>query len=125
VYQSAILYLDDRAWGITFAFVNLAFRSFFIGISSSSIISWSTFATAAANVVLNYGLIFGNFNLPAMGISGAAIASSLAEIVGTIVFFSYAFVGKFHQSFQLFAQWKWKKDVMAHITKIASPVMFQ
>jgi len=125
VYQSAILYLDDRSWGITFALVNLAFRSFFIGISSSAIISWSTFATAAANIVLNYGLIFGNFGMPAMGISGAAIASSLAEIVGTIAFLAYVFAGKFHQSFQLFAQWKWKKDVMAHITKIASPVMFQ
>lgn len=41
---------------------------------------------AISNVILNYGLIFGNFGLPEMGVAGAAVASSLAEIIGLIWF---------------------------------------
>lgn len=34
---------------------------------------------AGTNVVLDYGLIFGNLGLPGMGIKGAALASAIAE----------------------------------------------
>lgn len=125
VYRSAVIYLDNRAWGITFALANLAYRAFFIGVSSTGVIIWSTFAMAISNVILNYGLIFGNFGLPEMGIAGAAVASSLAEIIGLIWFALHAYLGKYHQTFDLFHSWKWQPDVMKTISSIASPVMFQ
>jgi len=125
VYRSAVVYLDNRAWGITFALANLAYRAFFIGVSSTGVIIWSTFAMAISNVILNYGLIFGNFGLPEMGIAGAAVASSLAEIIGLIWFALHAYLGKYHQTFDLFHSWKWQPDVMKTISSIASPVMFQ
>ncbi len=80
---------------------------------------------AISNVILNYGLIFGNFGLPEMGIAGAAVASSLAEIIGLIWFALHAYLGKYHQTFDLFHSWKWQPDVMKTISSIASPVMFQ
>lgn len=125
VCRSAVIYLDNRAWGITFALANLAYRAFFIGVSSTGVIIWSTFAMAISNVILNYGLIFGNFGLPEMGIAGAAVASSLAEIIGLIWFALHAYLGKYHQTFDLFHSWKWQPDVMKTISSIASPVMFQ
>ena len=125
VYRSAVVYLDNRAWGITFALANLAYRAFFIGVSSTGVIIWSTFAMAISNVILNYGLIFGNFGLPEMGIAGAAVASSLAEIIGLVWFATHAYLGKYHQTFDLFRSWKWQPDVMKTISSIASPVMFQ
>ncbi len=42
--------------------------------------------TNAVNVVLVYGLVYGRFGLPAMGVAGAAIASGLAFTVGALVF---------------------------------------
>ena len=125
VYEAALKYLDHRAWGITFAMANLAYRAFFIGVSSSMVIIWSTFAMAASNVVLNYGLIFGKWGWPQMGIAGSAIASSLAEIIGLIWFALHAFFGRFHQTYSLFRSWKWQPAVMRSITSIAAPVMFQ
>ncbi len=37
------------------------------------------------NVILDWGLIFGNLGLPEMGIKGAALATSIAEVTGTII----------------------------------------
>ena len=42
-----------------------------------------------ANVIFNYTLIFGKFGFPALGIAGAAIGSSLAELVSVIFFVIY------------------------------------
>jgi Na+-driven multidrug efflux pump len=42
-----------------------------------------------SNVLFNWILIFGKFGIPAMGITGAAIGSSLAELVSMIFFIIY------------------------------------
>ena len=42
-----------------------------------------------SNVVFNYILIFGKFGAPQLGIAGAAIGSSLAEMVSVIFFVIY------------------------------------
>lgn len=39
------------------------------------------------NVILNYALIFGKFNIPEMGTSGAAMATLISRIIGSIVIF--------------------------------------
>ena len=42
-----------------------------------------------SNVVFNYVLVFGKCGLPALGIAGAAIGSSLAELVSLVFFVCY------------------------------------
>ena len=125
VYEKAILFLDQRTWGITFAMINLAFRAFYIGTSKPGIIIWSTLIMALTNIFLNDALIFGKYGFPALGIEGSAIASSLSEISAMIIFIGYTFIGKFNRAFNLFGSWKLNVPVMKHIVKIASPVMFQ
>ncbi|NEU05224.1 MATE family efflux transporter [Clostridium senegalense] len=44
-----------------------------------------TFIMNIINITLNYILIFGNFNLPALGVKGAAISTTLSKIIGTII----------------------------------------
>ena len=42
-----------------------------------------------SNVLFNYILIFGKFGFPQLGIAGAAIGSSLSELVSVIFFIIY------------------------------------
>ena len=39
------------------------------------------------NIILDWILIFGHLGMPKMGIQGAALATTIAEIIGTIVLF--------------------------------------
>ena len=76
VYQAVVRYLDWRSFGLLFSFPFLALRAFFVGITHTKALSWAAAVAVAVNIPLNYFLIFGLH----LGIAGAAIASSLAEM---------------------------------------------
>ena len=85
IYQAVIRYLDWRIFGVLFSFPFLAIRSFLVGITYTKALSQAAAVAVLINVPLNYILIF-TFEL---GISGAAIASSLAEMSSCILLFCY------------------------------------
>lgn len=82
-------YLEWRVFGIIFAFTNVMFRAFYIGIARTKVLTVNAVVMALVNVLFDYGLIFGNLGMPEMGIAGAAIASVIAEIASTLFFFIY------------------------------------
>ena len=75
IYQAVIRYLDWRSFGLLFSFPFLAFRAFLVGITNTKALSGAALTAVCINMPFNYLLIF---KLD-MGISGAAIASSIAE----------------------------------------------
>ncbi len=87
VYNAVIRYLDGRIWGLFFSFPFLALRSFLVGITQTKALNMAAFTAVLVNIPMNWILIFGF----GMGISGAAIASSLAELCSLIVLTAYVF----------------------------------
>lgn len=79
-------YLEWRVFGIVFAFINVMFRAFYIGIARTKVLTVNAVVMACVNIVFDYGLIFGNLGMPEMGIGGAAIASVIAELSSTVFF---------------------------------------
>lgn len=75
IYQAIIRYLDWRSLGLLFSFSFLAIHSFLVGITYTRALSGAAIVAIGINIPLNYFLIF----MQHLGISGAAIASSLAE----------------------------------------------
>jgi len=93
------LFLDYRSWGIFFAGLQVSIISFFIGVGKTRIIISSTLLLALSNIFLDFGLIFGLFGLPEMGLKGAALASTIAEGIT----FVYLFVNLlYHPNFKMF-----------------------
>lgn len=65
------------------------FRAFYVGITRTHILTFNSVVMVLANAVLNYALIFGKFGFPAMGIAGAATASSAAELFSVLFYCIY------------------------------------
>ena len=89
VYAAALSYVRWRLPGMVFAFATAMFRAFYVGTTQTRTLTLNSIVMVASNVLFNWILIFGHFGLPALGITGAAIGSSLAELVSLIFFIIY------------------------------------
>ena len=125
IYASASEYLRFRQFGIMFVVFNFLFRSFYVGISSTRVITYSTLIMAVVNIFFDWALIFGHAGLPEMGIGGAALASLLAEITAFFFFWIYTYFKVPHEEYGMFRWHKWQPDLMGSILKVSFPSMIQ
>ncbi len=92
IFDSTMAFLNWRIYGFFFAFVNVMFRAFYIGITRTRVLIIGAIIMALVNVILAYTLIFGHFGFPEMGIEGAAIASVIAEASSVLFFILYTYI---------------------------------
>lgn len=89
VFNATNDYMRWRVYGFFFSFVAVMFRAFFVGITNTRILTINSLVMVGTNIVLNYILIFGKFGFPELGISGAAIGSSISEGVSMLFYIIY------------------------------------
>lgn len=89
IYEAALSYINWRIFGFFFSFIMVMFRAFFVGTTQTKTLTLNSIVMVLSNVVFNYILIFGKFGFPKLGIAGAAIGSSLAELVSVLFFIIY------------------------------------
>ena len=89
IYDAALSYVRWRLPGMAFAFVTTMFRAFYVGTTQTKTLTLNSVVMVISNILFNWILIFGKFGCPALGITGAAIGSSLAELVSLIFFVVY------------------------------------
>lgn len=65
------------------------FRAFYVGTTQTKTLTLNSVVMVLSNVVFNYILVFGKLGFPAFGIAGAAMGSSLAELVSLLFFIIY------------------------------------
>ncbi len=103
VYRATMSYVDWRVYGFFFSFIAVMFRAFYVGITKTKILTANSVVMVLTNVVLNYILIFGKFGFPALGIAGAAIASSISETVSVLFFIIYTWKKIDYKKYAMFS----------------------
>jgi putative MATE family efflux protein len=125
VVDAASEFLNYRIFGLFFAFINYQYNAFFVSITRTRAISYATLITAVVNIVLDYLLIFGNFGCPKMGISGAALASVIAEIASVLFFTWYATNPVNIVKYRIWKKNKLNWSQAVAMLKISVPLMLQ
>src|SRR5690606_24134053 len=95
------------------------------GIARTQIIMYTTIITAVGNVFLDYGLIFGNWGMPKMGIEGAALATSLSELAAFVFSFIYANYDKNLKKYSLFRNFNVDRKIIKNLLAVSWPIMIQ
>jgi Na+-driven multidrug efflux pump len=103
VYEQCMAYINYRSYGIFFSYAGVALVSLYTGIARPMFILVDTIILAIVNLVLNYGLIFGKFGLPEMGISGSGLASTIAEGIAFVIFVLYVILDKKNRPLKIFS----------------------
>ncbi|MBL4653268.1 MAG: MATE family efflux transporter [Flavobacteriales bacterium] len=125
ILETATAFLKVRSFGIFFAIVNLVFTALFVGIAKTKVLSIASLVMTLTNVLLDYCLIFGKFGLPELGVEGAALASTIAEIANTIVLGGYILLYIDLGKYELFRLVKINPERLKRILNLSYPMMLQ
>jgi putative MATE family efflux protein len=85
--DAGLAYLRPLLAGSAFAYVNLLYAAVLRGVGNTRLAFYVALFMNGLNVLFNYGLILGNYGLPALGIAGAAYGTVLAQICAAVLMF--------------------------------------
>ena len=77
-------WIHMRAFGVIGITAAMVLSAFFRGFGNTRIPLYAMVVADVVNVILNYGLIYGHFGLPAWGVAGSGAATAVAEWVYAI-----------------------------------------
>lgn len=125
VRDAGVEYLEVRSWGILFSFAGSVFLAFFMGLGTVRVLLVSILVMSTLNIFLNWLFIFGNWGVPAMGITGAGLASNIAEFVALSIFAVHSMINGIWKKYFMF---RWKNisgTVIKLVTDISLPIVLQ
>lgn len=121
----AMQFMDYRHFGIIFVCFNYLFRSFYVGLSNTKVITYTTVLMAVVNIFFDYCLIFGHCSMPALGVRGAAIASVMAECSALLLFILYTIFQLPTREYAIFPLQKCRWPLIKSIVTLSLPTMGQ
>ena len=125
VMEAGAVYLQYRLLGSPFMLLNFVSSGFFAGIGKTKHqLAGSIFITAA-NILLDYVLIFGNAGFPRLGVQGAAIASSIALGVGTVYYMNVLVLPKYKARYSTFRRPWFASQWLRPMVRLSSPILAQ
>lgn len=102
-------YLQVVGLGMVPALWVAVLQSWLAALERTQVVLWVTLAALAANVALNWALVFGNWGAPELGALGAAIATVIVQILTLALTAAYAARAPGLRVYRLFQRF-WRLD---------------
>jgi MATE family multidrug resistance protein len=96
-------YLRAAAWFIIPYLLFVVLRSFLAAIARAGAVMVVTVAAIGVNALLTYGLVFGEWGMPAMGVAGAGWATTITVWLMLAALVSYTVGSRHFRVFHLYA----------------------
>lgn len=125
IVQKCEVFLSYRIYGLIPSFISFVFIAFYSGIGRTPILAASVGVMTFFNIFLNYGLVYGKFGLPQIGIGGSGLATSISETLAVLVLFAGTFHKQRIHDFSLFRFKRFDGKLMLKMGNIAVPLMLQ
>ncbi len=118
-------YLEWRSLSLGLVMAGYVMYALYNGISRPGIHLVVSLLANSLNVALNYGLIFGHWDLPTMGAPGAGLATSLSSLVALGLYVGFSRLADIREKFPglWWGRDKWKS--LARVIEISVPAAWQ
>ena len=121
VAATASQYLRVAGWGLFPALLVMVLKSYLAALERTQIVLWITVLAAVVNGLTNYAFIFGNWGAPQLGVTGAAIASVVTQLVSLVCVVIYAIRAlPEHGLFQRF--WRPDWEMFLSVLRLGVPI---
>ena len=116
-------YIHAIRWG-AFPFLGfIALRGFFEGIGRPRVVTAFVLVAIVVNLFANYGLMFGRFGLPALGLQGTGYASSIVFWLEFLLLFALAVRSKETRAYQVWSRKsRPERAYMGKILRLGLPI---
>ena len=114
-----------RIYGIFFSILEIGFFAYYTGRGKTLPVMFATIVQGATNFVLDYGLIFGNFGFPEMGLEGAAWSTAISDGCAGGTYLLFFLFSKKDPEIRRFFKNKISASRLREIVKLGVPLIGQ
>lgn len=123
--EAQVSFLEIRSYALFFNIVTLSIQAFFYAIGKTWVVLVSACVIAVSNIVMDYFFIFGTTWLPAMGLEGAALASSLAEGIGMLTLLAFLLLSSERKEYDLLKHLRFQWKSFIELIQVGTPLFLQ
>lgn len=120
-----VIYADIRMLSGPFVIIHFAYSNFFRGIGNTRTPMKVIAFANLVNIVGDYLLIFGAGPFPAMGVAGAAWATTIANLLAALVFLVISLSAPYRARFQVHRHFRPVLSEMGRLLRIGLPIAVQ
>lgn len=123
VIAAGASYLRIVGWGYMVTAVTFAFSSVLRNTGYVRVPMVVSIIALSIKTLLNFGLIFGNFGLPKLGVEGAAIATLIARLLEVALMLSITYLRKLPPAAKLSELVGFDREFLTRVLKTSMPVL--
>lgn len=117
-------YFNTLCLGSILILLSNALSCFFSGRRRTTVVMCVNVLSVVFNVIGDYGLIFGHWGLPELGITGAAVATLLARAFDVGIYFVLIWKESRRLNLPVFASWKPEREMLRRYLRYGLPSGF-
>ena len=121
IRQLEIAYFKILCLGGLPAIAGAALSGLLAGMGHAWPVMWVNIAATGVNVVLDYGLIFGRWGLPPMGMPGAAVATVLASFFAWLIYMLIVCSRDYNRIYHTLGGWRPEKGLLLRLLRFGFP----
>lgn len=125
VQAMEIAYCDVAFWSMGLAIMCVGLEGFFNGIQRPVVELVSIVIAIVFNAFAGYGLIYGKFGCPKMGIAGAGVALVMAWSIRVLMMMAVFLSKPIHEKFKTRIAWRFDALRLKEILMIGGPIGIQ
>ena len=121
IREKEVIYFRILCYGIFPLVISTAASCFFSGRGKTWTVLAVNIAYTSFNIILDYGLIFGRWGLPAWGIRGAAWATNIATLFSALLFLGLILQRGYREEFKTLQGWRFNFPLFCRLLRFGGP----